>query len=1293
MDTLRYKQWLETVCGNRDDFFDNMESRQEERVAFLDKQVSDLLKPQSMDATRNLLMSIKMKTEDGTINVLESTTKSTHKIKREGRSLRIIKTTKPKTNVPDTEWDAVDDRAGQLTGAEIDGKKVDFTSKEGTELIRKMEKAMQPYLDLSRDMARRGMFTDREIEAEVWAPLVRQGVLPTNLVPDEYSETMRATQEGAEVYRRLMDREDGTSMGSDPVGIGIKVAKHVVNAIKVTGDGIMRNLQEPGLADIMEASRQDFAEFIHAREYKMDVSPEGVEKLSALRKIEGNGEPLPEDADADKIWADHKEELKAAGIEDKEELEAVMENDRRTNDVETMMTAYGEEGDTTPTQVMMGEYEEYDGDKDFNEWLDDEIKDGGGIDQKVEENDQEILKLDAQVQSGDLSPEEAAKARAQIADLEEQNAALKETKTFLSENEGQVKGMKMMNSFGKHLQYKAIQNVAGTVMTTAVETAEKIHQKQQKREVALGVANGIADVLGEAVQSLGVSDGELEVTSAEDRLSQGHLDEAHDAKFYTAAAKGAMASLVSLGTAVAEGGKGRPMRDHFLDFASSLINCGADVVSGLGTNDGSMPTTKEDNTDTRAEYSSYALIPKSSAILVAAAGKLQDLWVAGKKKEFMAEVGTILAGGVSAGVTGVIGDATRKNVALEDIGEGWDNEQNGDPFVSPFIEIEGAGGQTSFGMNSDMATVADQRAALEDTLDLFQGLHGDLSGSSDKTPPDLKILRSGVDSAIKALSEVTPEKDEKDDGKDAARKLLSELRDLDVARKKPEDIHRMLDDARSHIDTAISEVRDSAKRKDQAILSKMGPNVDREKMGSDLSDLQDMLDNLSGDDAADPDEIERKIIEIQKEMMKDPRILLEMDAELAEENNRIEELKRKADMTRLDSLGKDENPGEARQEALDAIAQLTRQLKADELKLKMADKGTKGALGIALASVPGAALAMKVRNLGFQIAAAEKRRRDLSIWVKQMEAMAGNYSVYENVAAGEKATLEKLYATDIVDAVAETMGIVAETMRLIDHTHATAGAMTSLEKSVKAVNSAAKDYLQQANIKEGWAAYLEAIDNPSNRRQAREAIRKNTTFAKCVLAYGACIDGDQQAISAVQACGLSAEVLMDDTDNCDAAVDYLRARLSDTEYEIIADQKSGDWLPCEAKPRLPNWLKIKSEACGLRPAMSDASFNSSDVDSAMYKYEEALAAYTASQRELKAENAAKAQGDGSGQRNNDKKSVKRTQFETDQAAFIKAQTTLNDALKKWTPLSENGRPHKRMITARNEVVAALAKEG
>ena len=69
---------------------------------------------------------------------------------------------------------------------------------------------------------------------------------------------------------------------------------------------------------------------------------------------------------------------------------------------------------------------------------------------------------------------------------------------------------------------------------------------------------------------------------------------------------------------------------------------------------------------------------------------------------------------------------------------------------------------------------------------------------------------------------------------------------------------------------------------------------------------------------------------------------------------------------------------------MSAVEELTLQVKKTDQRIKMIDQATKGATGILLAAMPGAALLGKIRTLIADSIKLHRRRKSLNKWSREM---------------------------------------------------------------------------------------------------------------------------------------------------------------------------------------------------------------------------------------------------------------------------------------------------------------------
>lgn len=1113
-----------------------------------------------------------------------------------------------------------DTGADGLAGASIlrDGTALDPDSEDGKQFLLDLRKTMQPLMDKSQAMADSGLFDNRAIEAQLWTPLVRQGIIPSNLVPDAFSETARVFREGSEVYTELMEEEDGSSMAPDKAGMAIRGLKHLVNLGKVAGGEVLRYVD----FDIVEASRQDLAEFIAGRN-KLDISKPNLEKLNGLRdlsKLSGAPLPSPEGKSEEEYdqamkayFEENQEDLEGLGIEEPEQLETALAEERDLIKLENMSDALGQDGLSDAVSA--------DGEASTTEMLQ----------EAFEAREDKSLSIDDWIAEQTQGETDQATLDA-------------------------YEGFGLQHDFGEHLKHKAMLKVAGSAASMVVDCAEKRHQKAAKRDMLESILTNSASIVGGLTF--------FDEDSKSLTMDPASLNEQHKAKYGELAAQALTRGMTKLSRLV-KPPKGETIdkRDLLTDYVVDICAFGGETIAAGGT--------KTAETDTRVDLTRIGDYVRGSGVIAKFIDRAVLAAETGDYKTALMELGTLAGAMPMHQFVGQVGDLTRIDRELSEIPEGTDNPFDPDGSgglqawaANPLIEVRGAGGQTEFGMNGDLATVNDERAVISDSLDLLREME---AGRTDAQIKDRRAdWQKRLDKARRALETTAAEPS-----------IATWLANVDLATVDPGELADKLTAAMAAVDDVVAQARDASKQADAAIVDTLSDAVDKKKLTADLAALRQLTDTASAQNPPDQKQVEKLYASIQKEMLKDARVLADLQADLEEDNKRIERLKDEADMTQLAEIADATRREQQRTRALEAITQLTQELKWAEQKVKMGDQISKGVLGIAAAAAPGAALAMKVRDMVFDVMSARKRLSELKLWKKQMEAMAGNYSVYEYVAKGEKDQLKVLAVEDHVNIAADVAGVTAETLRLVDQTHITAAVATTVEKGTKAIKTILATEYKNYKIKEGWEAYKKALDNPADRIAARKAIRLNTTMSKCVLAYGACVAGDAEAQKAMVACGLTPAVMEDTNEICHAAVDYLRARISDSDFETIADHEAVAWMTVSPAPEVHVWLTLKSDALRLRPALAKASFPTPGIDRSLSGLKAARAALRDLRDQLEAEDDAQA------------RAPIQAQIKAAEERFATEREGLISGFGAYVPLDDTGKRHARMTAARDAMIAEI----
>ncbi|MBI1169967.1 hypothetical protein GC209_01090 [bacterium] len=93
-------------------------------------------------------------------------------------------------------------------------------------------KEVERNLRLQYDDNGEPLFTEAEIRNEVWTPLVRSGLIPDNMVPDEYSEHAVAFEGARELYaEKIAAFSEGKTKGREKLKRGLKIGKQTVSML------------------------------------------------------------------------------------------------------------------------------------------------------------------------------------------------------------------------------------------------------------------------------------------------------------------------------------------------------------------------------------------------------------------------------------------------------------------------------------------------------------------------------------------------------------------------------------------------------------------------------------------------------------------------------------------------------------------------------------------------------------------------------------------------------------------------------------------------------------------------------------------------------------------------------------------------------------------------------------------------------------------------------------------------------------------------------------------------------
>jgi len=133
------------------------------------------------------------------------------------------------------EWDPESGRQEQFEKHLNTARQVDEMALQFEEvMVDKLDEDGQPLYDKDGKPLKEPLFTEDEIAADVYDPLVRQGLMPETSVPDKYSRTKEMLKGSFEAYQERLKKEDQKSWWDENGTLTLTVIK---SAISLGGTG------------------------------------------------------------------------------------------------------------------------------------------------------------------------------------------------------------------------------------------------------------------------------------------------------------------------------------------------------------------------------------------------------------------------------------------------------------------------------------------------------------------------------------------------------------------------------------------------------------------------------------------------------------------------------------------------------------------------------------------------------------------------------------------------------------------------------------------------------------------------------------------------------------------------------------------------------------------------------------------------------------------------------------------------------------------------------------------------
>ena len=265
-------------------------------------------------------------------------------------------------------------------------------------------------------------------------------------------------------------------------------------------------------------------------------------------------------------------------------------------------------------------------------------------------------------------------------------------------------------------------------------------------------------------------------------------------------------------------------------------------------------------------------------------------------------------------------------------------------------------------------------------------------------------------------------------------------------------------------------------------------------------------------------------------------------------------------------------------EAMAAIDRLLAEVEATRMKIQIIDQVSKAGVGILTKFVPGAGLAVAIRQFLADLAFLGIKVKELREWKRNLALTYGNDSVYGPALTNRLAQAEIQLSQKTLNAAFSACGIAAQGLQVADVMGAGVATQTALTMA-QALSDFAYYVEKEAEVRAGWNLYLQARENKGDRKIARKAMRWNSTLSKCVLAYGMVYVRDPVAKRVARNCGMTPHDVADKNQLCQKVVQYFLAVFSDDPVVLKSIPLVKDWHPGDPDLTLTSWMKFKAAAC------------------------------------------------------------------------------------------------------------------
>ena len=277
-------------------------------------------------------------------------------------------------------------------------------------------------------------------------------------------------------------------------------------------------------------------------------------------------------------------------------------------------------------------------------------------------------------------------------------------------------------------------------------------------------------------------------------------------------------------------------------------------------------------------------------------------------------------------------------------------------------------------------------------------------------------------------------------------------------------------------------------------------------------------------------------------------------------------------------MGEDEKDGQH----VERIEELIKTMMRDRMIMELAVKLTGASMAVVAKFVPHLRAAASAVKFIANLREAALRAVALNKWIGNREDAFSDQSPYTPATKNFVHNQAAQFSHYAINAALELANTVASACAASGAGFVAAGGEVA-SKAIdltQAVENLAYDLEREVEYKIAWEVTKAAFKNPNNRKLGQKARQLNPTLAKYAIGYGAVVENDSIAKSALSSCGLSERHLAKESgsEGVDKVVKYMELCFPDDQVILEKVALTVEWAPATIEVTAKCWLTTCAKA-------------------------------------------------------------------------------------------------------------------